>query len=108
MVIITKFTVFLLYRHKSNLMGEHSYCTSMTKLMPGQSIKLLQNSHVIGTGKVVDGNVLHGHAIPESFVKVAIMQIEANIAPLFKTTFDQPYLSAGEFTAWPTSQCVVF
>ena len=98
--------IFLLYRYtKSNIVREHSYCTSMSKLMPGQSIKLLQNSHVIGTGKVVDGDVLHGCAIPDSFVKLAIMQIKPNVVPLLKTTFDQPYLSAGEFTAWPTNQC---
>ena len=89
-------------------MNEHSYCTSITKLMPGQSVKLLQNSHMIGVGKVVDGNVLHGHAIPDSFVKVAITQIESSISPLYKTTFDQPYLSVGEFTAWPTHQCVMY
>ena len=89
-------------------MNEHNYSTPVKKLTPGQSVKLLQNSCIVGVGKIVGGNILHNHTIPDSFIKISITQIKDNITPLFKTTFDQPYLSVGEFTAWPTNQCVVF
>lgn len=70
-------------------------------------MKLLQNSHVIGIGRVADGNVLHGYIIPESFVKVVITNINSNVIPHLTNTINQSHLSVGEFTAWPTSQCIM-
>ena len=77
------------------------------KPLPGQNVKLLQNARVIGLGQVADGNILHGHEIPTSFIKVVITRLDANIVPLFKAAFNPPYLSLGEHTAWPANQCVV-
>ena len=77
------------------------------KPLPGQNVKLLQNARVIGLGQVADGNILHGHEIPRTFIKVVITRLDANIVPLFKAAFNPPYLSLGEHTAWPANQCVV-
>ena len=66
------------------------------KLKPGQNDRVISSaSRVIGTAMVMEGNMLHRHEIPDSFVKISIHKIESNIPPLFKTTFDEPYLMAG-------------
>ena len=90
---------------KSSTNNQNSY----TKIKPlsGQNVKLLQNAHVIGLGQVADGNILHGHEIPWTFIKVVITRLDSNIVPLYKAAFNPPYLSLGEHTAWSANQCVV-
>ena len=79
--------------------------TAVVKPKPGQNVNIIStNSRVVGTGKVMEGNMLHGHEIPDSFVKISIQKIDSNIPPLLKSTFDEPYLTAGVFTAWPAHQ----
>ena len=79
--------------------------TPIVKLKPGQNVRVISStSRVIGTAMVMEGNMLHRHEIPDSFVKICIHKIESNIPPLFTTTFDEPYLMAGGFTAWPAHQ----
>ena len=94
-------------------MSDHTYScqreqTAVLKPWPGQEVNLVaaSNSRVVGRGMVMEGNKLHGHEIPSSFLKVAITKIENNTAPLLRTTFDEPYLTVGGFTAWPAHQCV--
>ena len=79
--------------------------TPTVKLKPGQNVRVISStSRVIGTAMVMEGNMLHRHEIPDSFVKICIHKIESKIPPLFTTTFDEPYLMAGVFTAWPAHQ----
>ena len=86
---------------------QHEQWTDVLKPMPGQEVNLVaSNSRVVGRGMVMDGNKLHGHEIPSSFLKVAITKIENNIVPLLRTTFDDAYLTVGGFTAWPACQCI--
>ena len=56
----------------------------------------------MGTTKA--GNVLHGSEIPSDFVIVSIDQIDDNVCPMYTTSFDEPFLSVGQFTAWPINQ----
>ena len=80
--------------------------TDVLRPCPGQEVYLVaSDSQVVGRGMVMEGNKLHGHEIPRSFVKVAITHIEKNVPPLLRTTFDDPYLTVGGFTAWPACQC---
>lgn len=95
------------------MMSDHTYsrqCEQQTDVLKpwpaGQEVNLVaSNSRVVGRGMVMEGNKLHGHEIPSSFLKVPITKIEDNIAPLLRTTFDDPYLTVGGFTAWPAYQC---
>ena len=96
-----------LHRFTGNSPTNDHDCFTQSKPLPGQNVKLLQNSRVIGLGQVTDGNVLHDHEIPRTFINVVITKLDANIVPLFKAAFNPPYLSLGEHTAWPANQCVV-
>lgn len=81
--------------------------TAVLKPWPGQEVNLVaSDSRVVGRGTVMEGNKLHGHEIPSSFLKVTITKIDTGVTPLLRTTFDEPYLTVGEFTAWPAHQCV--
>ena len=99
----------VLFSHRFNGNSPTNDQTIFTQIipLPGQNVKLLQNCRVIGIGRVADGNMLHGHEIPKTFIKIVITKLDANIVPLFKAAFNPPYLSVGEHTAWPANQCVV-
>ena len=96
-----------LHRFTGNSPNNDQNSFTQIKPLPGQNVKLLQNSHVIGLGRVTDGNILHGHEIPTTFIKVVITNLDANIVPIFNAAFNPPNLSVGEYTAWPVNQCVV-
>ena len=70
---------------------------NVLKPCPGQEVNLVaSNSRVVGRGMVMEDNKLHSHEISSSFLKVAITKINNNIAPLLRTTFDDPYLTVGD------------
>ena len=50
------------------------------------------------------GKILHGSEIPSDFVIVSIDRIDDNVCPMYTTSFDEPFLSVGQFTAWPINQ----
>jgi len=93
--------------HTYSCQHEQQTVLHVLKPCPGQEVNLVaSNSRVVGRGMVMEGNTLHGHEIPSSFLKVAITEIENNVAPLLRTMFDEPYLIVGGFTAWPARQCI--
>ena len=56
----------------------------------------------MGTTKA--GSRLHCSEIPPNFVIVSIDRIDDNVCPMYTTSFDEPFLSVGQFTAWPIDQ----
>ena len=65
---------------------------------------LMQKGKSVGMGTVTEGSNLHGHAIPQGYVKVIIVYIQPNTAPVFASSFDNEEMhTAGQFTAWPAS-----
>ena len=94
-----------------SVISHHTYSShqqnAVVKPKAGQNVNLLSsNSCAIGTGRVMEDNILHGYKIPDGFLKVTITKIDGNIPPLLKSTFDEPYLKVGGFTAWPAHQCI--
>ena len=68
----------------------------------GNKVMLMQKGKSVGMGVVAEGHTLHGHAIPQGYVKVIIDYIQSNTASMFATSFDdEETLTAGQFTAWP-------
>jgi len=62
------------------------------------------NRRIVGMGTIKTGNRLHGSDIPSDFIVVSIDKIDNNVCPMYTTTFDEPFLSVGQFTAWPINQ----
>ena len=62
---------------------------------------LMQKGKPVGMGTVTEGSNLHGHAIPQGYVKVIIDYIQSNTAPVFAS--NEEMLTAEQFTAWPAS-----
>ena len=70
----------------------------------GNKVMLMHKGKSVGIGVVAEGHTLHGHAIPQGYVKVIIDYIQPNTAPLFASSFDdEESLTVGQFTAWPAS-----
>ena len=70
----------------------------------GNKVMLMLKGKSVGMGVVVEGHTLHGHAIPQGYVKVVIDYIQPSTAPVFANSFDdEETLTAGQFTAWPAS-----
>ena len=62
----------------------------------GRSVSLLSSAYkVVGTGLIMDGTTLHGHAVP----KVAKVATGGKPWPSLKD--DNEDLSGGSITAWP-------
>ena len=58
--------------------------TPIVKFKPGQNVRVISStSCVIGT-MVMEGNILHSHEIPDSFIKISIHKIDSNIPLFFK------------------------
>ena len=59
--------------------------------------------YIIGKGIILPGDMLHGSAIPESYVKVSLLSVVYGIKPLLKTSFDDDSdeLSQGQIIGWP-------
>lgn len=85
----------------SNL--DHPYSRSFAAA-PGSKVQLLVNSKRVGIGTITGGNLLHGHEVPPEYVVVSIDNIDANTCPMYMTSFDEPFLHVGQFTAWPLAQ----
>ena len=76
----------------------------------GTALKLLNHENrIIATGLAVEGNVLHGKSIPNTYLKVAINEVLDSFQPLkFVTPFDDTqHLSVGIITAWPRDQSML-
>ena len=70
----------------------------------GEKVMLMQKGKSVGTGTVTEESILHGHAIPQGYVKVIVEYIQPNTAPVFASSFDdEEMLAAGQFTAWPAN-----
>ena len=66
----------------------------------GQSIQLLSSSYIpIGTAVTMTGDKVHGHDIPDGYVRIAIVNIDAGVKPLVRG--DDEDLTKGSITAWP-------
>ena len=73
--------------------------SSTTDVGFGQSVSLLSSAYkLVGTGLIMDGTTLHGHAVPKGFTKVAIQKITTGVNALKDDSED---LSGGSITAWP-------
>ena len=76
--------------------------TTCTGVGFGQSVSLLSSTYkVVGTGLIMDGTTLHGHAVPKGFTKVAIQKITTGVKPWPALKDDSEDLSDGSITAWP-------
>ena len=72
------------------------------KFKRGDKVMLMQKGKSVGYGTVTEGSSLHGHAIPQGYVKV--VYIQPNTVPVFASSFDdEEMLTAGQFTAWPAN-----
>ena len=77
---------------------------SAVQFMCGDKVMFMQKGKSVGTGTVTEGSNLHGHTIPQGYVKVIIEYIQPNTAPVFVSSFDdEETLMAGQFTAWPAN-----
>ena len=65
---------------------------------------LMQHGKSVGMGAVAEGRTLHGHAIPQGYIKVTTDYIQPNTAPMLSSKFDadEP-LTSGQFSVWPAS-----
>ena len=59
---------------------------------------------MVRMGMTRAGKILHGSEIPSDFIIVSIDRIDDNVCPMYTTSFDEPFLSVGQFTAWPINQ----
>lgn len=75
---------------------------SKVSLNVSDKVVMMQNGKSVGTGVVADGKILHGHTIPDGYVKVVIDYVKPNIMPTFSSAFDDSEsLTAGQFVQWP-------
>ena len=54
----------------------------------GSPVKLLKNFNIVGLGRILDGNHVHGKAIPQDYIKMEITQIFPEIRVILSTPFD--------------------
>ena len=67
----------------------------------GRSVRLLCCRYKpVGTAITMSGDVLHGHAVPDGFTKVSVVEIKPSIKPMVQFGGDED-LSKGCITAWP-------
>ena len=69
----------------------------------GKRVHLLSNDGqlVLGSATTMGGNQLHGNSLPASHVRVIIEDVDENVPPVVRTTFDDDFLSIGSITSWP-------
>jgi len=72
----------------------------------GRPVKLLKNFQVVGLGKILSGDHVHGKTIPQGYFRIEITQILPEIRLMFSTPFDDDFLMNGQITAWPKDQCI--
>ena len=71
---------------------------------PDDKVQLLLNNKRVGIGTIRAANQLYGRHIPANFVPISVDKIDANICPIYTSSFDEPFLYVGQFTAWPIEQ----
>lgn len=71
-----------------------------TKCTIGQSIRILSSSYLpIGTAVTMTRDKVHGHDVPDGYVKIAVVSIDSGVKPLVRG--DEEDLMKGSITAWP-------
>ena len=70
----------------------------------GNTVHLLVNGKVVGMGTTKEENILHGAEIPSDFVIVSVDRIDDSVCPMYATSFDEPFLTVSQYTAWPVNQ----
>lgn len=68
----------------------------------GKVVLLSESSRQpVGLGKICpEQDRIHGHMIPDGYVKVLIEYIKPKIKPPFQLPFDDDELHCGQFTIW--------
>ena len=79
--------------------ADHTYSKPI-----GSTVHLLVNGKVVGMGTTKEGNILHGAEVPSDFVIVSVDRIDDNVCPMYATSFDEPFLTVSQYTAWPVNQ----
>lgn len=74
----------------SNLQLDHTYSKELPA-RPGDKVRLLVNSKMVGIGTLGEGNQLHCHQIPPEFVTLSIDEIDDCICPIYLISFDEPF-----------------
>ena len=73
----------------------------ISSISVGSKVNLLENNDIVGTGKVMDGDILHGRSLPSEYTKIMITYIKEGIQPKFTAAFDDDALTVNCITAWP-------
>ena len=83
--------------------SEEPYFPSVgiSSISVGSTVNLLEGNDIVGTGKVIDGDILHGRSLPSEFTKIMIIYIKEGIQPKFAAAFDDEALTVNCITAWP-------
>ncbi len=90
--------------HKPSSTNPHSDHTYSITGCETQKVTLLSSrGHTVGIASLVDGDTLHGRAIPAGYSKVVIEYVKPGTLPMIRSNFDEEELSAGQFTAWATA-----
>ena len=76
----------------------------MITLIVGCQVRLMKGMECVGIGTLVDGDMLHGHPIPQHFRKVVLEAVKPGMSPELKGPFEDDCLSNGQFTAWPLNK----
>ena len=80
-------------------------CTQLGKAYNQEAMlfSAVQMGVSLERGIILPGDMLHGSAIPESYVKVSLSSVVHGIKPLLKTSFDDDSdeLSQGQIIGWP-------
>ena len=91
-------------KHKKAAKESRQEKQSAVKYTCGDKVMLMWKGKSVGVGTVAEGSNLHGHVIPQGYVKVIIDYVQPNTAPAFACSFDDgEMLTTGQFTAWPSS-----
>lgn len=69
----------------------------------GTTVNILTNKKVIGNAIVMEGDTIHCQPIPTDFTKISVLHIDENVKPVFKTNFDDEFLSKYSITIWPSN-----
>ena len=77
--------------------------TTGQSIQPESNVVLSSSDgRIIGKGIILPGDMLHGSAKPESYLKVSLSFVVNGIKPLLKTSFDDDSdeLRQGQIIGW--------
>ena len=76
--------------------------SQMSNCTLGASVQLLSDSNTpVGTAVTISGEKVHGHKIPDGFIRVAVDKLNPGVTPLVKGSGSDEDLTSGCITAWP-------